>query len=151
MPWITWTLYLVTTPCPPVFQFDNMYPKRFAVKNSGISCLVLIFNSNNQIKTILLAKNRFKVAKYDKSYTLYCKVKAYWLRQWVGRHGFYLWRVLKLPAAPGPFCVALTLSVHWHSFLHCCTLYDFVFLDLVSAILHWQAFTLNMNIQLPLF
>ena len=30
--------------------------------------------------TILHAKNQFKVAKYDKSYTC-CEVTAYWLRQ----------------------------------------------------------------------
>ena len=44
--------------------------QRFAVKNSGISCLALIFNLRNQGMTILHAKNQFKVAKYDESYTV---------------------------------------------------------------------------------
>ena len=42
--------------------------KRFAVKNSGISCLALISNLSNL--TILQARNQFLVAKYDGSYTV---------------------------------------------------------------------------------
>ena len=41
----------------------------YAVMNSGISCLALIFNLNNLGMTILHPKNWFKVTtKYDKSY-----------------------------------------------------------------------------------
>ena len=39
--------------------------KRFAVKNSGISCLALILNLSNLSTTILHAKIWFKVAVYD--------------------------------------------------------------------------------------
>ena len=36
--------------------------RKMAVKNSGISCLALIFDLRNQRMTILHAKNMFKVA-----------------------------------------------------------------------------------------
>ena len=39
--------------------------QRFAVKNSGISCLAFIFNISNQRMTKLQAKNLFKVVEYD--------------------------------------------------------------------------------------
>ena len=41
--------------------------QRFAVNNSGISCLALIFNLNNLRMTILQVKNwfRVKVGRYD--------------------------------------------------------------------------------------
>ena len=59
-------------------QLQSMYnaiiyfDKRLAVKNSGISCLSSIFDllSNPRMK-ILQAKTRFKVAKYDNSYTVF--------------------------------------------------------------------------------
>ena len=56
-------------------------------------------------------------------------------------------------AAPRPFCVALSPSVHWHArFLYCCALYNFFFLGFRQ----WRSradrvLTLNMSIQLPLF
>ena len=45
--------------------------KRFAVKNSGMSCLTLVFNLSNLIMTILNAKHWSKVAKYEESYTVF--------------------------------------------------------------------------------
>ena len=42
---------------------DEHWQKRFAVMNSGISCLALIFNLSNPRMT--MQKKRFKVAKYD--------------------------------------------------------------------------------------
>ena len=49
--------------------------KRFAVKNSGISCLALIFYLSNPRMTILHAENRFKVAKHPWLYTVFfCKL-----------------------------------------------------------------------------
>ena len=49
--------------------------KRFAVKNSGIYLLALIFNLSDPRfcrprMTMLHAKYWFKVAKYDESYTI---------------------------------------------------------------------------------
>ena len=41
--------------------------QKFVFKNSGISCLALIFNLSNPRTTILFEKNRFKVARYDES------------------------------------------------------------------------------------
>ena len=41
--------------------------QRFEVKNSGISCLTLIFNLSNPRMTILLKTNGFKFARYDES------------------------------------------------------------------------------------
>ena len=47
--------------------------RSFAVKNSGTSCLwAQIFNLSNLRLTILDAKNRFKVARYDTSYAVSC-------------------------------------------------------------------------------
>ena len=45
--------------------------KRFAGKNSGISCLALIFNLSNPRMKILHAKKWFKIARYDESYTTF--------------------------------------------------------------------------------
>ena len=45
--------------------------KRFAVKNSGISFLALIFNFSHSRTKILQAKNRFKVVKHDKSHSVF--------------------------------------------------------------------------------
>ena len=57
--------------------------------------------------------------------------------------------MLKRSAAPRPFCVALNPSVHWHaSFLYCCTLYNFSFLDFVSgdlALTEWEILTRPSN------
>ena len=62
-------------------------------------------------------------------------------------------RVLKPVAAPWPFCVALSPSVHWHGrFLYCCALYDFFFLGFCQwRSLADRVLTLNMSIWLPLF
>ena len=43
----------------------------YAVKNSDISCLALIFNLSNQRTTILHEKNQFKVQIYEESYTVF--------------------------------------------------------------------------------
>ena len=37
----------------------------FALKNSGVSCLALIFSLSNPRMTILHAKKQFQVARYD--------------------------------------------------------------------------------------
>ena len=44
--------------------------KRFAVNNSCIYCMILVFNLSNPRIKILHAKTWFKVAKYDESYTV---------------------------------------------------------------------------------
>ena len=72
---------------------------------------------------------------------------------WVGRHGFYSCRMLKLLAALLLLCVALSPSVDLHArFLFCCALY-YIFpikfrqwLSRADLVL-----TLNMNIRLSLF
>ena len=59
------------------FQLQSMsnviicIDKRFAVKNSDVSCLALIFNLSIPIMTILQTKNWFKVARHDESYTFF--------------------------------------------------------------------------------
>ena len=51
--------------------------ERFVVKNYGISCLALIFNSSNPTMTILHAKNQLKVAICNESNTfLFCTLAA---------------------------------------------------------------------------
>ena len=47
---------------------------RFPFKNSRISCLALIFNLNNSRTTVLYAKNRLQVAKYDESYIVFPEI-----------------------------------------------------------------------------
>ena len=56
-----------------IFQLKSMsnaircIDKRFKVKNSGISCLALIFNLSSPRMTILHPKKWFQVAKFDES------------------------------------------------------------------------------------
>ena len=51
--------------------------ERFVVKNYGISCLALIFNSSNPTMTILHAKNQLKAAICNESNTfLFCTLAA---------------------------------------------------------------------------
>ena len=98
---------------PIYVQCDTCIDKRFAVKNSGISCLSLIFNLNNPRMKILHAKNWFKVARYDEPHTIFfgrlirtesSVVKGnHSLSLWVAWHGFNSRRVLKLTAALGHF------------------------------------------------
>ena len=58
-----------------IFQLQSMLnairciDPRFAFKNSGLSCLALIFHLSNLRTTTLHAKKRFLVARYDESYT----------------------------------------------------------------------------------
>ena len=59
------------TSTPIYVQCDKLYRQRFAVKNSGMCCLALIFNLSYLRMTILHAKNRLKVAKHDESYTFF--------------------------------------------------------------------------------
>ena len=60
--------------------------------------------------------------------------------------------MLKLSAAPRPFCVALSPSVHWHAcFLYCCALYIFFL-----GFRQWRSradrvVNLNTTIRLALF
>ena len=58
--------------------------QRFVFKNSRISCLALIFNMKNPSTTVLCAKNRLQVAKYDEPYTFFSsnwyEPMAEWLR-----------------------------------------------------------------------
>ena len=58
---------------------------RFAVKNSCISCLALMFNSSSQRMKILHKKNGFNIAMCNKSSTVFSidqyELMAQWLRQ----------------------------------------------------------------------
>ena len=59
-----------------MFQLQSMsiaircIHKLFAFKNSGISCLALIYNLSNLRRTILHAKKRLQVARCNESYTV---------------------------------------------------------------------------------
>ena len=128
--------------------------QRFAFKNSGISCLTLIFKLKNPSTTVLYAKNQLQVAKYDESYTvffeLYLRLVA--VLQRVGRRGFDSWRWLKPFATPRPFCVALSPSVHWHSRFYIAALsiiFLFGFRQCRSR--DDRVVNLNMTIRLALF
>ena len=50
-------------------QRDESLDKRYAIRNSGISCLAVIFNLNRM--TIQHTENWFKVAQYDESYIFF--------------------------------------------------------------------------------
>ena len=52
-------------------ECHKMYQLRFVLKNSGLSCLALIFNLSNKRTTILQAKKLFQVARYEESYTMF--------------------------------------------------------------------------------
>ena len=114
--------------------------QRFVFKNSRISCLsrlALIFNLNNRRTTILYAKNRLQVAKYDESYTVF-------FREWIRTYGLVL-KVSSMESGDmGPISDECWNSVlphghfawHWArqcTYLYCCTLYNFSFLDFVSG------------------
>ena len=57
-------------------QFDNMHQSRFALKNSGGSFLrhIRLQQSENEIQH---AKNQFKFARHDNSYTKFFMVIFY--------------------------------------------------------------------------
>ena len=121
----------------------------------------MIFKLSNPRTTILDAKNRFKVAIYDESYTLLFSINQYEVvvqrlrlfavsRATMPRHGIYSssTRVLELYAVPQtePFS-ALTRAL-----LHCSAPYHFVLLEFSQ----WRSradrvLTLSMNIKLSLF
>ena len=69
-----------------IFQLQSMsnakrcIDQRFAFKNSGVSCLALIFNLKNPSTTVLYEKTRLQVAKYDKLYTIF-------FEQWIRTDG----------------------------------------------------------------
>ena len=135
--------------------------QRFAFKNSRILYLALIFN--NPRTTVLYAKKLVAGGKIRRViYRFFRGIDTnQWFisgsgeSQWVRRHGFYSWWVLKLSASPLPFCVALSPSVHWHvRFLYCCALYNCFFFGFCQ----WQSCTdrvVNLytlaTILLPLF
>ena len=60
-----------------MFQLQSMsnaitcINKRLAVENYGASCQALIFNLSNLRTTILMAKNKFKVAGCGKSLSVF--------------------------------------------------------------------------------
>ena len=60
-----------------IFQLKSMsnvrrcIDQRYAFKNSGISCLALMFNLSNLRTTILHSKKQLPVAKHVKSYAIF--------------------------------------------------------------------------------
>ena len=66
---------------PIYVECCKMYRSNLAFKNSGISCLALIFNLNNQT-TILQAKKLFQVARNDEASTFFFRQSNMniWLR-----------------------------------------------------------------------
>ena len=117
--------------------------QRFAFKNSGISCLSLIFNLNNPRTTVLYAKKSVAGGEVRRVINRFFSDNwyepiAYGLR-WVAES-----RATRVrwpdsdecwnSAAPWPFCVALSPSVHWHARCYVAALsIIFSFLDFVSG------------------
>ena len=146
-----------------IFQLQSMsnakrcIDQRFAFKNSGVSCLALIFNLKNPSTTVLYLKKSVAGGVIQRLiYRFFRTIDTnLWLSgqgesQRVGRLGFDSWWVLICYAAPRPLCVPLSPSVHWHvRFLYCCTLYNFFFLGFRQ----WRSRAVNLNktIWLPLF
>ena len=105
--------------------------QRFAFKNSGTSCLALMFNLSYPRTTILQAKKLFQIAICDNSCNLWLSSSGE--SPWVWRHGFESSRVPKL-SSTWPLCVALSQSVYWHARFYISALsITFSFLDFVSG------------------
>ena len=110
--------------------------KRFAVKNSGISCLVLIFNLSIPKLIILCSKLRdmtssipfFSVDRY--------KLMAQWLRRVAVSRGAWV----QILQGTETFCLPSAIlrgtelvSALARALLYCCALYNFYFLDFLSG------------------
>ena len=137
-----------------IFQLQSMsnaircIDQRFAFKNSGISCLALIFNLSNLRTTVLHSKKRLPVAKHVKLYNMFSwrltrthglVIKVSWSES--GCSG-------SIPLGAETFCCPSAIlhgtepvSALTSALLHCCTL-SISFLSWISlvAILHWQGF-----------
>ena len=102
--------------------------KRFSAKNSGISCLALIFYLSNPrttiMRMILHAKNRFKVARYDQLYTVFFQTHGLVVKANNSQTG----DMASTPESwwycntfcPWTFCMALSQTVHCNA--SCCSL-----------------------------
>ena len=114
--------------------------QRFAFKNSGIAYLVLIFNWNNPRTTILHAKKA--IPGCEKLRVIYCffQETRTLIRTFDSVIKAASRRMLKLFAAPLPFCVSP--SIHWHTRFYTAALsIIFIFLDFVSGDLALTGFS----------
>ena len=132
--------------------------QRFAVKNSGISCLTSMLNLSKPKMKMQHAKNGFRFARNDNwcMLTYSSVIKAKSCRQcresglnW--RCGFNSSRVLKLPYSQ--VRVALSPSVDWHALLpgsnnDCVALELFVRAWIVEI---WLESTEKMNASIEMF
>ena len=140
--WATWVLFLQvseTLCCPSAIFSATSLPcinKRFAVKNSGISCLALIFNLSIPKLIILCSKLRdmtssipfFSVDRY--------KLMAQWLRRVAVSRGAWV----QILQGTETFCLPSAIlrgtepvSALARALLYCCALYNFYFLDFLSG------------------
>ena len=149
-----------------IFQLQSMLnwirciDQRFAFKNSRISCLALIFNLNNTRTTVLYSKKTDCRWRNTTSHMPFFSCHWYepmalWVRVVAESRVTQVWFLMSAEtAAPWPFCMALSLSQHWHSSISIqllCSLY-FFFLGFRQ----WKSradrvVNLNTTIQLPLF
>ena len=158
-----------------IFQLKSMpnaircIDKRFEVKNSGISCLALIFNLSSPRMTILHPKKWFQVAKFDESLPFFFHrlIQPYGsvVKASCGEQGNMPVASIAAFTAQGAenhCCPQAILrgtepvSALTSALFCCCALYNLMFLEF----LQWQTpaesaadrvLTLNMNIRLPLF
>ena len=132
--------------------------QRLAFKNCGISCLTLIFILRKPRTTILHAKMRFQVARYNEWYTVFStdryEVMTQWLRQFPVSRAIWFRssHSPQTPCASRPLCMALSPSVHWHALFYSAAHSIFYFLGFRQ----WRSRTdrvvnLNANIRIPLF
>ena len=64
-----------------ILNVKGFIDQRFAFKNSGISCLALIYNLNNPRTAVMYEKNCLQVAKYNKCCTvIFRQPMAQWFR-----------------------------------------------------------------------
>ena len=143
-----------------VFKLINL--KRFDFKNSCISCIALLFNSSNT-KMIPANKN---IGSGLQNTTIHLQFfsRSMWTNGLVVKASSTEWddslswfqqgtETLCSSAAPRPFCVALNLSVHWHTRFHIAAL---IVLSICFSLKsrqwrsRWRDLTPNMNIFLPL-
>ena len=110
---------------PIYVECDKMYRPKVCVQEFSYFVFGLDIQLEKPEYYSPVSKKMVAVAKYDESDTV-ISLLLIWINGLVVKTG---WWVLNSSAAPQPFCVALSPSVHWHNcFLYCCTLYNFFFL-----------------------
>ena len=104
--------------------------KGFVVKNSGISCLSLIFNSSNP---------RMTRAIYSFSSRDQYKLMSQWLRQVTGSLATWVWFLQGTETFLAILCGTEPVTALTHVPLYCCAFHNF-FLGILTCTSDFQCF-----------